>query len=376
MCAAATAALVGLGAAGCSSARRADSALEQSTDDITQEAPEGSEVPEGSEAPEAAELPPTSTSDPASTASPEQGPEAPTTDSLLRLNQIQLFGTHNSYHVEGPAALAVADWRYTHAPIAEQLDVQGVRKLELDLHFNDGEIEVKHVPVLDEGTHCELLGDCLAEVRAWSDAHPGHHTLFVQIEPKDDLTPVDDYEAFYDAIEATIVEHWPLERIVTPDRVQGDAPTLREAVISGEGWPKLGESRGHILFFVNNSGAFRDGYSANNTDLSGRLMFVEAEADEPVAAVQVFNSPDVETIRRAVEQGFIVRTRADGVPLPDDAEQRAERARQSGAQIISTDFPALEEDGYVFELTGGNPSRCNPVNAPPECEASWVEDLP
>ena len=311
----------------------------------------------------------------ASPGSPEQPPPGgPVTG--LRLNQIQLYGTHNSYHVEGTTALAVPDWAYTHAPLGQQLDEQGVRKFELDLHFVDGDVQVKHVPVLDEGSHCPLLRDCLEQVKSWSDGNPGHHTVFIQIEPKDDLTSVSDYDTFFAEIEEDILRHWPRERIVTPDDVQGSHATLRDAVLSGEGWPTVEESRGKLLFFVNHSGEFRDRYSAGMTSLAGRLMFVESGAEEDVAAFRIMNTPDPEAIGEAVRAGFMVRTRADGVPLPDDADDRAVRARDSGAQVISTDYPVPHDSGYVFELPGGAPSRCNPINAPEGCAVDWVEALP
>src|SRR5262249_35038943 len=60
-----------------------------------------------------------------------------------RLNQIQVIGTHNSYHV-APAP-AVLEWiastgrrraeglDYTHRPLAEQFSRLGIRQIELDV---------------------------------------------------------------------------------------------------------------------------------------------------------------------------------------------------------------------------------------------------
>src|SRR5689334_483539 len=61
----------------------------------------------------------------------------------LRLNQIQVVGSHNSYHRElSPAEQKVqqqqnpgsVDLWYSHAPISQQLEDQNVRALELDLY--------------------------------------------------------------------------------------------------------------------------------------------------------------------------------------------------------------------------------------------------
>src|SRR5688572_23467590 len=120
---------------------------------------------------------------------PMEEPPVPTfdypLDDVLRLNHIQTKGTHNSYHIQPDNQ--IPEWAYTHAPLDVQLGEQGVRKVELDIHYNNdtGAFEVYHVPLLDEKTTCRLLTDCLKVMKAWSDAHPAHHTIFIQIEPKD-----------------------------------------------------------------------------------------------------------------------------------------------------------------------------------------------
>jgi hypothetical protein len=50
----------------------------------------------------------------------------------------------------------------------------------------------------------------------------------------------------------------------------------------------------------------------------------------------------------------------------------------SGAQMISTDFPAPGMSArygtdFVAELPGGAPVRCNPVTAPPSCRDDHLE---
>ena len=66
------------------------------------------------------------------------------TDECVRLNEIQLLGTHNSYHIApAPPMLAALgsrarDIEYTHRPLVEQLSQLGIRKFELDV-FADPE---------------------------------------------------------------------------------------------------------------------------------------------------------------------------------------------------------------------------------------------
>ncbi|HSO39454.1 MAG TPA: Ca2+-dependent phosphoinositide-specific phospholipase C [Labilithrix sp.] len=284
-------------------------------------------------------------------------------DDVLRMNHVQVRATHNSYHVE-TAGSTLAEWHYTHAPLDVQLDTQGVRALELDTHFMDesGRFEVFHIAGLDEQTTCRAFTECLAVVRRWSDAHPGHEPLSIQIEPKD--APPADAEPYFAELEREILAAWPRERIVAPDDVQRAAASLREAVTTA-GWPLLGETRGTVLFYVDNHDSWRDAYSHGLTTLAGRLMFVDAPSDSPLAAVVIANDPtDRSTIDAAARAGFLVRTRADEAGLP---EQRA-AALATGAHLLSSDFPS------AFQLPGGTPSRCNPLTAPAGCTPSAVED--
>src|SRR5690606_26311301 len=60
----------------------------------------------------------------------------------LRLNGIQVIGSHNSYHVAPPEAVVgflsrfnrdAEAWNYTHPALSRQLDL-GVRQFELDVY--------------------------------------------------------------------------------------------------------------------------------------------------------------------------------------------------------------------------------------------------
>jgi len=284
-------------------------------------------------------------------------------DDLLRMNHVQVKATHNSYHVETPGN-TLADWHYTHAPLDVQLESQGVRGLELDTRYvaEADRFEVFHIPMLDEQTTCRAFGDCLAVVKRWSDAHPGHTPILMQIEPKD--FPLDDAEAYFEKMQREILAAWPRERIIAPDDVKGDAPTLRDAVTT-RGWPTLGEARGTILFYVDNHDAWRSSYTRGGTSLADRLMFVDSAEGDPLAGVIIINDPaDRARIDAAARAGFLVRTRADETGV---TEQRA-AALATGGHALSTDFPTM------FELPNGTPARCNPVTAPAGCTPGAVED--
>lgn len=298
-------------------------------------------------------------------------------DGELRLNHLQAKGTHNSYHLETEGT-SIKEHQYSHQPLEVQLAEQGVRAFELDTRYDAkvAAFRVYHLGFVDERTTCETLVACLSALASWSRANPRHHPLLVQIEPKDSV-PSDDPEGYFSRMEAEILSVWPREKVITPDDVKGAAATLREAVTTA-GWPTLGASRGKILFFINDSGDFQRRYTRERSSLDGRLMFTEASADDPFAAVLILNDPQTnqEAIQAAVKAGFLVRTRADADVEASKRNETAQReaALASGAQILSTDFPALVPGvAYAVDIPGGTPSRCNPLIAPANCTSGDIE---
>ncbi len=299
-------------------------------------------------------------------------------DHLLRINHMQVKGTHNSYHLR-PKELATEEWDYSHAPLAEQLESFGVRQVELDVHWHSdvGGFRVYHVPILDDRSTCDKLVDCLKEMKNWSDANPGHHLLFILIEPKDDI----DKESIvgrYDELDAEIRSVWPAERLITPDDLLGDHENLEQA-LKADGWPTLGQSRGKALFHMLDSSEHRENYLVDD-GLRGRVMFVRGGPGEPWGSiVEVGNARgNEERIAELVEAGYLVRTASDSTdPAKKELNPaRAAAALDSGAHLISTDYPAPAEEGeFWFEIPGGTPSRCNPKGAPDECTPAAVEDL-
>jgi hypothetical protein len=336
----------------------------------------------------------------------------------VRLNEVQVLGTHNSYHVEPEPPLlealrgvigAEADTlEYTHRPLTEELDA-GVRQIELDAFLDDPGggryasprlapllglepvdprlrepgIKVIHVQEVDYRSTCPTLVECLTQLRAWSDAHPRHLPIVVQIEPKDDpipdpglgfVTPIPWTADGFAALEAEIRSVFPEPgRVITPGDVQGRARTLRQAVERGR-WPTLARARGQVLFLLDDGGEERATYRSLHPDPRDRLIFVSAAPPDDDAAMVVVNDPvgEADRIRRLVADGFVVRTRADADTIEartgDTARQEA--AWASGAQLVSTDYPFPEDrfgTGYVAAVPGDGVARCSPVSGTPRC---------
>lgn len=339
-------------------------------------------------------------------------------DEGLRLNDIQVLGTHNSYHLEAEPAVmdalmafdpALAETlQYGHLPLEVQLEEHGVRQFELDVFADpDGGryatpagpgfvgipgpedpamrepgFKVLHVQDVDYRSTCPTLVSCLTVIRDWSLDHPDHLPIFVMVEAKFEAIPdpgvgfvvpppwtADDY----DALEAEIRSVFDDDHLVTPDDVRGEHATLDEAVRAG-GWPSLADSRGKVLFGLVNRGEVGDLYAAGNPALEGRLLFTSATEGAPDAAFVRIDDPvaEGERIRRAVLDGYIVRARADA----DTAQARTgdttmrDAAFASGAHFVSTDYlvddPRFAPD-YTVSVPGGGVARCNPVRVPEGC---------
>ena len=299
-------------------------------------------------------------------------------DDTLSIFHAQLEATHNSYHLRPESALI--DWQYEHAPLDVQLEEQGVRGLELDVHWEPrlGAHRVFHLTRVDARSSCDLFVECLAVVRRWSDAHPDHLPIVIHIEDKD-LVPNDARESRLRALEDEVRAVWPEDLIVTPDLVRGTHASLPEA-LADTGWPTLGATRGHVLFAIDDSGSLRDAYTRGGTGLEGRLFFVDSEPGDAFGAYAIINDASAEDrIDAALAAGFLVRVFGqDGLASALAGERAAfDVALASGAQIVSTDFPApVPETTFFAEIPGGTPSRCNPMTAPVGCTSEALEARP
>ena len=68
-------------------------------------------------------------------------------DDLLRVNELQAVGTHNSYHLR-TEGVDRPEWDYDHLPLDQQADAQGVRQFELDPEGQATKLDVQIKPAL------------------------------------------------------------------------------------------------------------------------------------------------------------------------------------------------------------------------------------
>lgn len=392
-------------------------------------------------------------------------------DQNLRLNNLQVIGTHNSYHREvslpervyfpqlmGNIEAHVDDFYYSHASVHDQLEYQQVRSFEFDVYadtkgglFADPLIrrlanmsndykkhhdlpqdvmrqpgtKVLHIADADVGTICHTLVECLAQVKAWSDAKKGQHIPipilleFKKSEPgmeeQGGVKAEDWTVGALDTVDAEIRSVFSKDQLITPDDIRkqaidngvvsGDGRdkhdkhniTLEEAILAfehGGGWPTLSSARGKFFFVMDNEPTHpiqvRDPYrSGGRPNLEGRVIFTNSLPGEPDAAFIKRNDPLTGNNQREIEdlvaKGYFIRTRADEpiqMILKDDGEAPAmrEAALASGAHIVSTDWAtaglsARYNSDYFVRLPHGGSARCNPINAPEVCNDQYLEML-
>jgi Phosphoinositide phospholipase C, Ca2+-dependent len=238
---------------------------------------------------------------------------------------------------------------------------------------------------VDYRSVCQPLISCLQEIRVWSNAHPKHVPLFILLETKQKplhldfptVQPEPFTSATFDALDREILSVFPKQEIVTPDEVRGRRATLVEA-IRNHGWPTLAEARGKVVFLMDQRDVgpiYLDGHPA----LEGRIVFTNAEPGSPDAAFTEQNESPPEQIAALVREGYLVRARTDEntVEARNNDTRRRDAVLPSGAQILSTDYPASEPaaTGFAVALPGGVVARCNPVVQPEGCRDTLL-DLP
>ncbi|WP_375582745.1 Ca2+-dependent phosphoinositide-specific phospholipase C [Cyclobacterium xiamenense] len=352
------------------------------------------------------------------------GKKPPTETAPIKINQIQLIGSHNSYKLPVAAGIMkqlqsenaelAAGLDYSHPPVLEQLSL-GLRLLELDLYhdpeggrfsqplglafletaaldsakkaaFDRPGFKVFHVQDIDFNSHHPLLVDYLEELKQWSQLQPNHLPVFITVNAKDENYPERgltevlsfDTQAFRE-LDETLREVLGAENLLTPKEVMGSHPDLK-AALTESGWPSLAEARGKFIWILDEKGEKMEAY------LSGAeepVFFVTAPESHPMSGIHILNDPieQQEEIRSLVNKGYLVRTRADA----DTREARTndtlrrKMAFESGAQLISTDYYLPDErfeGSYQVAFSDGVYGRYHPFLTETEKAATELPEAP
>ena len=195
---------------------------------------------------------------------------------------------------------------------------------------------------------------------------------FTEAEP---FTP-----AIFDALDAEIRSVFPTAELITPDDVRGSYKTLSNAALAGN-WPTLDSARGKVMFLMDQR-PMTPVYLEGHPSLRGRVLFTNSVPGQPDAAFLERNEGAAEEIASLVRQGYLIRTRTDGDTKQARTNDTTLRDAMlaSGAQMLSTDYPANEParwpGHFSVSLPEGADVRCNPVNASATCQAELVQSRP
>ena len=329
-------------------------------------------------------------------------------DPGLKLNQIQIVGTAESYKL-APSDQMLSLIRmggkkdaqaldFSQPPITAQL-AAGARALSFDIVYDPNGglfknpagasmadelldkdyvdamsqpgFKVLHVPDVDFKSSCLMLKDCLAQVSAWSSAHPTHLPLIIVLHCTDTRTPMPGATtpmpvdaAAATALDAVIRASFGAGQLITPAQVQGASASLKEAVQTA-GWPTLRAGLGKVIFVLNDDPQAAAIYAAD----AARPMFVATDEASPNAGFVAIDDPVKNAARIAadVRVGFIVLTRADAdtVEARSNDIRRRDQAFATGAQIVLTDFLLPDKKIGAYQVTIADPrhARCDTLNA-------------
>ncbi|WP_339924395.1 Ca2+-dependent phosphoinositide-specific phospholipase C [uncultured Cyclobacterium sp.] len=328
----------------------------------------------------------------------------------LKINQIQLIGTHNSYKRAIPAVLLnqikkespemAQSLDYSHPELWDQLGA-GLRLLELDVYhdpeggrfsnplgkeaiaaqdwdlgFDKPGFKVFHVQDIDFLSHHALLSTYLSDLKNWSNMHPNHLPIFISLNAKDTNYPGRGFaealpfdRTVFTMLDEEIEEFLGIEKLITPKELKGASKDLRTAVTQ-YGWPELSQAKGKFIFILDEGEPKVSEYLSTSNEDKDRLMFVTVPEEHPLSAIHIINDPinNHDQIKSLVEKGYIVRTRADAETKEarSNSIKRRDMAFSSGAQLISTDYFVADqrfEGDYKVQFEGGTYARIHPFIA-------------
>ncbi len=325
------------------------------------------------------------------------------------INAIQVIGSHNSYkQAIDPVLFKFFSQRdsassskidYDHIPFTAQLDL-GLRNLEIDVYsdtlggkyahpkglewvknqapydinheMTKPGFKILHIQDLDFRSSALTFKDALQQLRDWSEAHPDHSPVFITLEAKDEAlslpgmtVPEKFSQKTFDDLDKVIIANLGEKHLLTPDDVRGKYKTLEDAVLK-QNWPTIKQAAGKFVFILDAKGQKMEMYIKDHPSLTARVLFANADADTPEAAMMIRNNPKDPLIPKLVKKGYIIRTRADA----DTQQARTndysdfEAAKSSGAQIITTDYYRKSthfKSDYIVSFGDGTYIRKNPL---------------
>lgn len=294
----------------------------------------------------------------------------------VKINEIAVIGTHNSYQMQATLpkralmrTLQIISLGAVENKAVFEMDTftaqleQGVKNLEIDIVTTDNEGDVSftvtHQPILDNVSSAHNLAKALEEIAMWSDHNPGHLPIYLLIEPKGEITGVNNMQNFsveY-ALELDRLLRQKLgDKLLTPALAIGEYESF-EAMRNADDWPTLKEASGKVLVLMHPCDVTQ-GYIDTDTSVRTQAMFPMLRfdsIDKPYASFILDNDPAGASENNRItvdEKRLMVRTRADD--YPDFSDERYGFAENCGSHIITTDYPprSARNDDHTYTFDG------------------------
>ena len=296
----------------------------------------------------------------------------------LKFNDLRYIATHNSYQTASTEQLSkifrnlsdltfglvsekTAD--FVSPTITDQLN-NGIYSLELDIETFDRNGEVSftcmHSPCFEMGTSCYDFSLTLKEIAMWSDNNPNHLPITIIIEPKETFLPMKSMKFFnveYAKEFDKTLKAGLGDKLFTPSDMLGDYENFAQ-LRADDGWCEVKDMLGKVLVLLHECNV-TEKYISIDESLKTQAMFpmLSADgADRDCASFILANKPEeLMEIREELldEKKLVVRTRSD--KFTQISEERRKSAFESGAQIISTDYPVMgnaEREDYFVSFGG------------------------
>lgn len=281
----------------------------------------------------------------------------------VKFNEVAYIATHNSYQltsvpsyqkvyrdlenatfglISGDAPLYCSD------TLTEQFNV-GIRSIELDIETVVSEDKVKfvcsHSPLIDMTSSCYDFELALEEIKMWSDANPRHLPISIIIEPKEFFLLENGMRfinlEYVNELDKILREKLG-DKLITPAEMMGDYDSLKE-MRENNGWMELEDCAGRVAVFFHDTDGVTGNYIKQDESIKTQAMFPMLryrDRDKSYASVLIVNNPDdieKHSAELIYEKNLIVRTRVDTYGSYSEDDRR--KTLESGAQILSTDYP-------------------------------------
>ncbi len=307
---------------------------------------------------------------------------------LYKFNQTRYVATHNSYKAKEVynaskftnamfgafTSVGSKGFSYSFDDLTTQLNT-GIRSVELDAFaMNDSSFLCCHHAVTDVNTYNINLDLAFEEINMWSNNNPNHLPITILIEAKTWLGfsradghefKLDDLKNLEFLAKNRFVGANGQSKLIQPKDMLRDYATFKDMRTTGENgdWLSMDKMLGKVVVILH-PGKTTGDYVDYDPTMQKQAMFPAcgdkkefSQFDIDRMAFALCNDPIEETVAMTKfrSENFFVRTRVD--IYPHFSNERVQKALESGANIVSTDFPPSKfnpnDDKYVFTFANG-----------------------